>query len=117
MKAIGKLLLALAFCFVLTAPAYSHTQLSGSKPVDQAVLDESPDEIVLTFTEAVRLTAVAIESGSERRSLEVKITDAATEFTVSLLTELGPGEYVVEWRALSEDTHVISGEIRFTIAS
>ncbi len=31
--------------------------------------------------------------------------------------ELVPGAYRVEWRALSQDTHVVDGEFAFTITA
>jgi methionine-rich copper-binding protein CopC len=44
------------------------------------------------------------------------VADSAMEFAVGL-PELAPGDYVVEWRALSQDSHVVTGEIRFSIAT
>ena len=116
MTVIRKVILATAICFALSLPAYSHTQLSESVPANEAALDQAPEEISLTFSAAVRLTAVTIEFDSESHSLDVDSKEPATDFSVGL-PELVPGEYVVQWRALSEDTHVISGEIRFTISS
>ena len=116
MTAIQKVLMATALCFVLSVPAHSHTQLSSSVPANDALLEEAPTEIVLTFSEVVRLTAVTLEHDEESQPLEVSVADATKEFTVGL-PELEPGDYVVQWRALSEDTHVVSGEIRFSISS
>ena len=67
-------------------------------------------------SEAVRLTAVTIVSGDESTALTVNVADSAKEFDVEL-PKLAAGEYVVEWRALSEDTHVVTGTIRFSIAA
>lgn len=116
MTLIRKVLLTFGLCFLLSVPAYAHTQLSESTPTNEAVLDQAPEEIVLTFSEAVRLTAVEIDFGEDSRALDMDSTEPATDFSVGL-PDLVPGEYVVQWRALSEDAHVISGEIRFTIAA
>lgn len=116
MKAVQRVSVASVLCFLLSVPVYSHTQLSASIPADEVTLDKAPDEISLTFSAAVRLTAVAIKIDSESHSLGVDSKDPATDFLVAL-PELVPGEYVVQWRALSDDTHVVSGEIRFTVAS
>ncbi len=80
------------------------------------MLDAAPTQVQLSFSESVRLTAVTIASGGETTSLDVELTDPATDFAVAL-PELAPGEYVVEWRALSQDTHVVTGEIRFSIVT
>ena len=115
MKTIRNVLTAIAAYFLLSAGAYSHTQLSSSVPADAAVLEAAPTELALSFSEAVRLTAVAIESGDESDALKIEVTDPATEFSVAL-PALAPGDHLVRWRALSGDTHVVSGEIRFRIA-
>lgn len=116
MTTIRNRLMTIAACFLLSATALSHTQLSGSTPADEAVLDAAPAEVHLSFSEAVRLTAVTISSGDETTSLDVELADPAIEFTVEL-PKLAPGEYVVAWRALSQDTHVVTGEIRFSIVT
>jgi hypothetical protein len=36
-------------------------------------------------------------------------------FAVALPATIGDGHYVVAWRALSEDTHVMNGEFMFTV--
>ena len=116
MTTIRNSLVTIAACLLATATAHSHTQLSGSNPADQAVLDAAPTAIHLSFSEAVRLTAVTIVSGDESTALTVNVADSAKEFDVEL-PKLAAGEYVVEWRALSEDTHVVTGTIRFSIAA
>jgi methionine-rich copper-binding protein CopC len=103
-------------CLLLSGIAHSHTQLSSSAPSDEAVLDAAPTEVLLRFSEAVRLTAVSITNSGETTSLEIEVADSAMEFAVGL-PELAPGDYVVEWRALSQDSHVVTGEIRFSIAT
>ena len=113
---LKKPIIAAVLGLVLSLSAFAHTQLSSSVPADEAQLDAAPKELKLTFSEAVRLTAVSIDHASEKRPIELEAEAAAKEFTVAL-PALEPGDYVVEWRALSEDTHVVSGEIRFTITA
>ena len=95
--------------------AHAHTQLADSIPADEAVVETAPEDILLSFSEAVRLTAVSVESAGTSHSLDVGSRDAAKEFTVAL-PALTPGKHVVQWRALSEDTHVMTGEIHFTVS-
>ena len=111
-KAIAVLLLGVGFSFGV---AHAHTQLSASSPEDGATI-AAPEKISLTFSEAVRLTAVSIVKGEEDRALEIEVTAPATEFTLAA-PALEPGTYIVRWRALSADTHVMSGEFTFTIAA
>ena len=116
MTTIRNTLVTIAACLLVAGTAHSHTQLSDSVPADQAALDTAPTELSLTFSEAVRLTAVTIKSGNTETALDIDLGDPATEFTVAL-PELASGEFVVEWRALSQDTHVVTGQIRFSIAA
>ena len=107
---------AIVFFGFLIDSAHAHTQLSSSIPADQAVVETAPTEISLSFSEAVRLTAVSVDSGNTSHALEPGSPEPAKDFVVAL-SELAPGEYVIQWRALSEDTHVMTGEIRFTVSS
>ena len=96
--------------------AFAHTQLSASTPANEAVVAQAPDEISLTFSEAVRLTAVSVMSEHANHKLEISLSEPARDFVLSV-PALAPGDYTIQWRALSEDTHVMSGEIRFTVSS
>ena len=116
MKTLAKATMAaLASIGLWTGFAHAHTQLAGSTPANEAVVRTAPEEVSLTFSEPVRLTAVSVESGGTSHSLDVGSPEAAKEFTVALPT-LMSGMHVVQWRALSEDTHVMTGEIHFTVS-
>ncbi len=95
--------------------AQAHTYLSESIPADEAVVAAAPGEIVLGFSEAVRLTAVSIrEDGSAEQALELP-GEPGERFVVGV-SDLSPGDYIVSWRAVGADTHIVSGEFRFTVA-
>ena len=93
---------------------HAHTYLSESTPADEAVVAVAPQEIVLGFSEAVTLTAVSIrEGGGAEQPLEFP-RETDERFAVSV-SDLSPGEYIVSWRAVGADTHIVSGEFRFTV--
>ena len=99
---------------LVSLSAQAHTRLVSATPADDAVVS-APGEIVLNFSEAVRLTAVSIvQNGQQDRSLELASTEPSEQFTLTA-PRLAPGEYVVNWRAVGADTHVVSGEIHFTV--
>lgn len=106
------LLLAAA---AISAAALAHTDIDGSTPADGATLATAPDELVLEFSAPVRLTAVTVRAadGTERE-VDSLPDGFAKRFSVPA-PALGPGSYDVEWRALSEDTHVIEGAFAFTV--
>lgn len=102
--------------FVLTATvAYAHTELSGSMPADEAVVEAAPKELMLHFSEDVRLTTLSIQAASgDKQELGPLPASMSRDFAVAA-PALDAGDYVVSWRAMSEDTHVMTGEFKFTI--
>ena len=101
----------LLFCAV---NAHAHAHLSASIPQDGST-GKAPEQIVLTFSESARLTAISLQrEGEASRKLAVPATSAA-QVTVPL-HKLAPGRYTLSWRLLSADGHVTSGSLHFTVA-
>lgn len=108
-------LFALAFAGIAAPAALAHTELAGTVPADEAVVESAPEQIELEFSAAVRLTALTVQkTGGEKRSLGPLPGEMTAAFNVAL-PALDDGHYVVSWRALSEDTHVMTGEFMFAI--
>ncbi len=100
----------------LAATASAHAHLQKASPADGSVVTTSPSRIVLNFSEAARLTAASIQKGDEPRQ-RLKPLPAAAARQISVpLPQLTPGSYSVTWRVVSEDGHVMSGTLRFTLA-
>ena len=101
---------------VFAAAAAAHTGLTGSEPADGALVPGPVTEITLTFADEVRLTAVALaDAGGEQKTLGALPLDAAAKFVISVEEPLAVGDYTIVWRAVGADTHVVSGEIRFSV--
>jgi methionine-rich copper-binding protein CopC len=101
--------------FGVTASAHAH--LEKSTPADGSVLTMSPSSIVLNFSEAARLTALSIQRGDEaKQNLLPLPTRAAQQISVPL-PPLKPGAYSLTWRVLSDDGHMMSGMLHFTLAA
>jgi methionine-rich copper-binding protein CopC len=104
-----------ALLAVVGQVVYAHTELSTSMPADKAVLEAAPKEVMLHFSEPVRLTALSVQKqGESKQSLGPLPADASEHFLVAA-PALSEGEYTVSWRALSEDAHVMTGEFAFTV--
>ena len=101
----------LAWCAI----AHAHTHLLGSVPADGGVVATPPSTVVLTFSEAARLTAAWIQKGEGARSRLAPPETTAREVTIAL-PALTLGTYVVSWRAARADGHVMPGRIRFTVS-
>lgn len=97
--------------------AYAHAELESSIPTDKAMLSAPLKEVVLDFSEAVNLTALSIErNGEAKKDLGPLPTDAAQHFAVAA-PSLSAGQYMINWRALSDDAHVVSGTLHFTVGA
>ena len=99
-----------------TTCAQAHAHLQASIPRDGSTLGTAPAAVVLQFSEAARLTALWIEkSGAEKQKLTPLPADPQSRIAVPL-PKLAPGDYVVSWRVLGSDGHVVPGKIRFTLS-
>lgn len=106
-----------AVLLIHMAAAYAHAHLHKSTPADGSVITAAPSTVVLTFSEAARLTAAWIQKGDEPKlKLEPLPEKSAAEVTVPV-PALTPGSYVVSWRAVSADGHVTPGQIHFTLSA
>lgn len=97
--------------------ANAHAHLHMSAPANHSTVTAAPKQLTLEFNEAVQLTALTMQKGDS------KATDvgplpamAMKEFTLTLPT-LDAGNYIVKWRALSDDGHIMADKILFTIGS
>ena len=108
------MLLTTVFGVVLTANA--HTGLKESTPGDGAVVRTAPEQVRLEFNAAVSLVRFELHDhdGAEI-ALEFKpSTDAMAVYQVPV-AHLAAGSYHVEWAAIGEDGHTVTGEFGFTI--
>jgi copper transport protein len=111
-------LTALGIAALIAQSALAHTELKSTVPADQSTVVAAPEKVELTFSEPVRLTALTIQQGhAEKQNLGPLPSEAAETLAVALPTGLAAGEYIVAWRALSEDTHVVSGEFKFAVGA
>ena len=96
--------------------AQAHTVLSSSVPADEAVETAAPETITLSFSTEVRLMGLSLEDGAgEAIDLGALPTTTQQEFVIAA-PSLAPGTYLVSWRAVGADTHVVSGEFQFEVA-
>ena len=93
-----------------------HAMMAGTTmPEDGAVLEASPDHIMIQFGHAmtpqmVRLTTLTGEV------IDLDLGDrAATEHLMLAVPALQPDDYTVDWRAAGADDHVMSGNFSFTV--
>lgn len=118
----GTLAALVAACTVLglAMPAAAHNVLVSSVPEDGADLESSPEEITLTFDQAVQdsdVNQIAVTGPDGEAWVDTPPDVDGNQVTVPL-GELGPaGEYVIGYYVLSADGHPVGDEISFTLAT
>lgn len=103
---------------VAVSTAQAHAPFEGSVPKDGATLgaEEVPKQLELRFGHTLRLTAVTLRPHEgEAVSLDTP-RRPASEHELAL-PELTSGHYVIQWRGIAADGHVMSGSIEFTVAA
>ena len=105
---------------LFVSAAYAHPQLQSADPAPGAATPTSPKQIRITFNENV----IPQMSGVEVRDQTGKIiptgkaaTDPANKkaLVVPVNEQLPPGDYKVEWHAVSDDTHRVKGSFSFSV--
>ncbi|WP_332634078.1 copper resistance CopC family protein [Halalkalibacter flavus] len=94
----------------------AHSYVTESTPGDGEVIEEAVEQIVLHFNAGIERVSTATVYNEDGEEIEVENIDVESpDLTIFLVEPLLPGEYVVEWRALGEDTHQTKGSISFEV--
>ncbi|WP_282685922.1 MULTISPECIES: copper resistance protein CopC [unclassified Streptomyces] len=119
-------LAALVFGLLLAGagPASAHAALTGSDPQDGAVVDTAPKEVTLSFSEAVAVgddSIRVLDPSGKRADTQAEpkdLSDGSTvRYGVALHSGLPDGTYTVAWKAISADSHPVSGAFTFSIGA
>jgi copper resistance protein C len=110
--------LALIGCLFSNA-AFAHAHLRAETPAANASV-RAPTALTLTFSAGLEpgLSGVVLENshGASVKTGDVSL-DSANDKTlvVSVPAKLMPGDYTVEWHALSRDGHSTRGTYQFKV--
>jgi methionine-rich copper-binding protein CopC len=120
MSKIRTLAFASVAAVLLGSVANAHPQLQSAEPAAGA-LTASPKLIRLTFNEAVipQFSGVELmdQAGRVIATGKSEIDPANKKIlVVPVKEELTPGDYKVDWHAVSDDTHRVNGNYSFTVA-
>jgi len=106
---------------LLSSAAFAHPELRSAEPAAGAAAATSPKQIRITFTEAVipQISGAEVKDQAGKAIATGKATvDPANrkQLLVPLNEPLPPGDYTVEWHAVSDDTHRVKGSYSFSVA-
>jgi len=98
---------------------WAHAYPAISLPADGATLKEPPREVRIQFTEGLELafSQIVVKGPNAEIVSQGKLRKLAEDTAAIDLNPLRPGNYVVEWQALSVDTHITEGVLRFTVSA
>ncbi|MGC9671018.1 copper resistance CopC/CopD family protein [Planosporangium sp. 12N6] len=101
------------------APASAHAALLQSEPQAGTVLATSPSEVVLTFSEPVRIVPQKnhIIGPDGRRVERGEPSTEGTRLRIPMKQTTDRGSYLISYRVISADSHPISGSIPFSIGA
>jgi len=118
----GRAVAALVLLALALTPgvSFSHASLVRSAPARRAVIVKAPDRVQLWFNERLERQFSRLEvwnvAGRSRVDLKDVQVDSADPKRLSVgLPPLPPGAYVVRFRVLSVDGHVVEAEFPFTV--
>jgi len=98
-----------------SALAFAHTHLVKAVPAEGSTVTISPPKFVLTFTEPAKLTVLSLQKDAEpAKKIGPLPTTPSTEISIPA-PQMAAGKYVLSWRAVSDDGHVMPGKLTFTV--
>ena len=98
----------------------AHASLESSTPSPSAILEGSPTEILLDFSEPVTLVDGSVELRNaqlDEIDLPAPTTPLADRVEVRDVPPLDSGMYLVTWRVASQDGHLVEGAFTFRIGA
>ena len=99
----------------------AHAVLIGTEPVAGAVLDVSPEEIILRFNESVSTAFSSVrvinQNGDELWSVKTRHVEGDRTAVRADAGGLEEGTYIVVWRITSADGHPVQGSFTFQVGT
>ncbi|CAL9493832.1 copper resistance CopC/CopD family protein [Streptomyces sp. enrichment culture] len=121
LRTLALLLLAVTGMLLAgAAPASAHAALTGSDPRQGAVVAKAPQQVSLTFSEAVSLSDDSLrvfDPRGERADTGKPAGSGGTTYSVKLHSGLPDGTYTVTYQVVSADSHPVSGAFTFSIGA
>lgn len=113
---VSAVLLALALLLGAGGVANAHDELAGSNPASGATIEVLPPSLELSFTNVPSGIGAQVQvldaSGTDWADGPVQIVDRTA--TQPLRPGAPAGDYTVNWRVVSSDSHPIEGTFVFT---
>jgi copper transport protein len=115
----GLVLCALAALILPAGPASAHAVLLRSSPPADSVLATAPGQVVLEFSEPVRLVPdkIRVIAPDGQRTEAGEPTADGSKVTVALKPGGQRGTYLVSYRVISADSHPVAGGFTYSVGA
>ncbi|MEU3553682.1 copper resistance CopC/CopD family protein [Streptomyces fragilis] len=101
-------------------PASAHAALTGSDPRQGAVVNSAPEQVTLTFSEKVAVSADSVrvlDPEGNRVDTGKAPTVDGTSVRVKLHQGLPFGTFTVAYQVVSEDSHPVAGAYTYSVGA
>jgi methionine-rich copper-binding protein CopC len=102
-----------------TTAALAHAHLVRAVPAVGGTVHDAPSEVTLRFSEKLepKFSSIVVrDSAGKQVDKGDAAVDKADRMVIRVpLPHLDPGVYKVEWKAVSADTHKVSGDFTFKV--
>lgn len=111
-----RLLIGVVLGFVGVSQASAHAVLTQSIPANGSIVQDSPQQIVLEFSDSIFPVEIKL---LDKDGLEVVVLaneeSSNNSVRIDLDEELEPGTYLIQYRVVSSDSHPVAGSIAFAV--
>jgi hypothetical protein len=124
MRSVGiKVFVAIICALLLTShtPAMAHTALVSSSPRNGAVLQASPKNFVLRFSESLaqidgkQINTMKVMGPSKVRVQLNSMKIMKSSLSTTPLQPLTIGRYEISYRVVAKDGHTLTGKVNFSV--
>lgn len=109
------IILSICLLFSISTLSHAHSVVTKSQPENGAHLSVAPERIEVSFSKPTRVIKASITHNEIDQDKLVLSTKEPTKLISFTPAPKDVGKYVVEWRALSKDGHVLKGRLEFSI--
>lgn len=99
--------------------AHAHDQLVVSDPAHNSVVDQSPEQLTLTFNNQILdvegASILELRDSADKVLIDAVPKVSGTDLTQVISDPLAEGVYRVVWRVVSSDGHPIEGSFNFGV--
>ena len=127
-----KIILLVLIIFFKNTVVFAHSPLNSITPKNNEILSQAPKKITMIFKSEAKLIKITLEkqkntkqtsmisnffSKGNGKNIKIKenaLMQISKKHSIKL-PKLTSGKYFFKWRAMSEDGHIIKGNLKFNI--